>query len=111
MGKRKKEDDTFMREKTEEKQNSATITITVDGKGTAFPVKLKLQGNSLNKNIKKESFMQSIPSSLQNSTCSFIFITLVVHTTTSTISTISSFLCFSQFLPPYFTLIYSQNHP
>ena len=104
MGKRKKEDDTFMREKTEEKQNSATITITVDCKGTAFPVKLKLQGNSLNKNIKKESFMLS---SLQNSTCSFIFTTVVVHTTTSTISTNSPFLYFSQFLPPYFTLIYS----
>ena len=107
MGKRKKEDDTFMREKTEEKQNSATITITVDGKGTAFPVKLKLQGNSLKKNIKKESFMQSMLSSLQNSTCSFIFTTVVVHTTTSTISTNSPFLYFSQFLPPYFTLIYS----
>ena len=31
-------------EKIEEKQNRATIIIPVDGKGTAFPMKLKLQG-------------------------------------------------------------------
>ena len=30
--------------KTEEKQNRAIIMISVDGKGTVFPVKLKLQG-------------------------------------------------------------------
>ena len=37
MDKRKKEDDTFLRKnKTEEKHNSATIIISVDGKGTAF---------------------------------------------------------------------------
>ena len=46
MGRRKEEDDTFLRKKTEEKQNSATIMISVDGKGTVFPVKLKLQGES-----------------------------------------------------------------
>ena len=41
MGKRK-EDDTFLwKNKTEEKQNSATIMISVDGNGTIFPVKLK----------------------------------------------------------------------
>ena len=44
MSKRKKGDDTFLRKKTEEKQNSANIMISVDGKGTVFPVKLKLQG-------------------------------------------------------------------
>ena len=44
MVKRKKEDDTFLRKKAEEKQNSANIMISVDGKGTVFPVKLKLQG-------------------------------------------------------------------
>ena len=43
MVKRKK-DDTFLRKKTEEQQNRATIMISVDGKGTVFPVKLKLQG-------------------------------------------------------------------
>ena len=43
MIKRKKED-TFLRQKAEEKQNSANIMISVDGKGTVFPVKLKLQG-------------------------------------------------------------------
>ena len=32
--------------KAGEKQSSATIMISVDGKGTVFPVKLKLQGDS-----------------------------------------------------------------
>ena len=31
-------------EKKEQNLNSATIMISVDGKGTVFPVKLKLQG-------------------------------------------------------------------
>ena len=44
MVKRKKEDDTFLRKNAEEKQNSANIMISVDGKGTGFLVKLKLQG-------------------------------------------------------------------
>ena len=44
MIKRKEEHDTFLRKKAEEKQNSAKIMISVDGKGTVFPVKLKLQG-------------------------------------------------------------------
>ena len=35
----------FYGKKTEEKQNSADI-ISVDGKKTVFPVKLKLQGES-----------------------------------------------------------------
>ena len=30
------------KKKTEEKQKSATIMISADGKGTVFPVKLKL---------------------------------------------------------------------
>ena len=34
------------KKKTEEKQNSATMMISVDEKGTAFLVKLKLQGES-----------------------------------------------------------------
>ena len=45
MVKIKKKDDTFGRKKkkkTEEKQNSTTIMISADGKGTVFPVKLKL---------------------------------------------------------------------
>ena len=33
-------------EKTEKNQNGAIIMISVDGKGTDFPVKLKLQGES-----------------------------------------------------------------
>ena len=44
MGKRKKEDNTFLRKKTEEKQNSATIVFpSVERKETVFPVQLKLQ--------------------------------------------------------------------
>ena len=46
--------------------------------------------------------------SLQNDRCSFfyfIFKSLLVHTITLTISTRNLFPCFSQFLPPYFTLI------
>ena len=41
---KKEEDDTFLRKKAEEKQNSANVMLSVDGKGTVFPVKLKLQG-------------------------------------------------------------------
>ena len=40
--KRKIEHGTFLGKKTEEKENSASIMISVDGKGTVFPVKLKL---------------------------------------------------------------------
>ena len=49
MGKTKKESDTFLRKKAEEKQNSTTTVISVDGKGTVFPMKLKLQGKSFEK--------------------------------------------------------------
>ena len=41
---KEKEDDTFLRKKAEEKQNSANKMISVDGKRTVFPVKLKFQG-------------------------------------------------------------------
>ena len=44
--KRKKEMTPFYGKKTEEKQNSADIMISVDGKRTVFPVKLKLQEES-----------------------------------------------------------------
>ena len=47
MGKRKKKEDTLLRKKTEEKQNSATIMISPVWKGTTFSVKLKLQEKSL----------------------------------------------------------------
>ena len=47
MSKGKKEDDTFLRKKTEEKQNIATIMKSAYGEGTVFPMKLKLQGESL----------------------------------------------------------------
>ena len=49
----------FGGKKTDEKQNSATIMISVDGKGAVFPVNLKLQGNRLNKDIKKEIFLKN----------------------------------------------------
>ena len=49
--------------------------------------------------------------SLQGGRCSFLIMTLLVHTTTPSISTKSLFLYFSWFLPPYFTLTCSQNHP
>ena len=43
MGKRKEKDDTYLRKKAEEKQNSFMIMISVIGKGTVFLVKLKLK--------------------------------------------------------------------
>ena len=46
----------------------------------------------------------------EKSRSSFIFTTLIVHTTTSKISTKYPFLCFSKFSPPYSTLTYLQNH-
>ena len=54
MGKNKKEDvDTFLRKKREEKQDSATMIISVDEIGTAFPVKL-------NKDINKGNFKKDL---------------------------------------------------
>ena len=46
------EDDTLWRNKTEEKQSSVTIIISVDRKGTVFPVK--------NKYMKKENFKKDL---------------------------------------------------
>ena len=59
MVKEKKKMIPFGGKKTDEKQNSATIMISVDGKGAVFPVNLKLQGNRLNKDIKKEIFLKN----------------------------------------------------
>ena len=66
MGKRNKEDDTFPRKKQKKKQ-SVTIMASVDQKGPALPVKLKLEGKlklvwnwSLNKDIKKENFKKDL---------------------------------------------------
>ena len=33
--------------------------ISVDGKGAVFPVKLKLQGNRLKKDVKIETFLEN----------------------------------------------------
>ena len=41
-GQKTKKDDTFLSKKLEEKQNSATIMIFADGKGTVFPVKINM---------------------------------------------------------------------
>ena len=54
--------------------------------------------------------IQSMLNSLENGRCSFIFTSLVVHTT-PIISTKNAFLYFSQFSSPYSTLTCSQNHP
>ena len=54
--------------------------------------------------------IQSMLNSLENGRCSFIFTSLVVHTT-PIISTKNTFLYFSQFSSPYSTLTCSQNHP
>ena len=47
MSKRKKRRGYISGEKTEEKQNSVTIMMSVDEKGTVFPVRLKLEGESI----------------------------------------------------------------
>ena len=46
MDKRKKEDDEKQKKETEEKQNSVTIMMNLDEKGTVFLVRLKLEGES-----------------------------------------------------------------
>ena len=46
MGKKKKGDDSLLRKKKQKKSKTADIMISVDGKKTVFPVKLKLQGES-----------------------------------------------------------------
>ena len=63
MGKEKKKMIPFWEKKTDKKQSSAIIMISADGKGavkwSVFPVKLKLQVNRLNKDIKKENFLKN----------------------------------------------------
>ena len=49
--------------------------------------------------------------SLQNSTCSLIFRTLLVYRTTPTISTKNPFLHFIQLSPHYYLLTYLQYYP
>ena len=39
-------DGPFLRKKAKEKENSVTIMISIDGKGTVFPVNLKLEWES-----------------------------------------------------------------
>ena len=38
---------------------------SVDGKGTVFPMKLKLEGNHLKKDIKKENFEKDVMHSIE----------------------------------------------
>ena len=59
-GQNKKENDTFLKKEAKEKKNSATTMISVDGKGTVFPMKLELQGESFEKHIKKENFKKGL---------------------------------------------------
>ena len=58
MGKRKKENDTFYRKKAEEKQNSATIMISVDGRGTFFQCSWNYKENRLKKSILKKRVLK-----------------------------------------------------
>ena len=48
---------------------------------------------------------------LRNRRCSFVFTTLLVHTTTPIISTKNCFLYFSQLSAPCSTFTFWQNHP
>ena len=45
----------FWGKKTEEEQNSATIIISVDGKGTAFSNEVEITRAIISKNIKKRA--------------------------------------------------------
>ena len=56
MGTRKEKDDTYLRKKAEEKQNSVIIMISVLGKSTVFPVKLKLKEKSFRQRYWKSEF-------------------------------------------------------
>ena len=49
-------DDIFLRKKPKEKQNSATIIICVNGKGTVLQWSWNHKGNRLNKDINKKNF-------------------------------------------------------
>ena len=53
MSKRKKEDDSFLRKKNKKSQNIVIIMISVVGKGTLSPVKLKLEGEIFESRYKK----------------------------------------------------------
>ena len=44
MSKRKKKDDSFLRKQNKKNQNIVITMISVVGKGTLSPVKLKLEG-------------------------------------------------------------------
>ena len=59
MGKRKK-DNTFLRRKKEEKQNSATIMISAVGKGTVFFSEVEITRGRLIKILKKENFRKDL---------------------------------------------------
>ena len=59
MGKVKKENDTFLKKKAEEQQNSATTMISVERQGTIFPMKLKLHGESFEETYNKSKFQKT----------------------------------------------------
>ena len=67
---------------------------------------------SLTKRWRATQFsIQIVLNSLQNSTCSLIFRTLLVYRTTPTISTKNPFLHFIQLSPDYYLLTYLQYYP
>ena len=55
---KKTENDIFLGKKKQNKNNSATIMISVDGKGSVFPIKLKLQGTSFENILEKKEFQK-----------------------------------------------------
>ena len=60
MGKRKKENDTFLWKKAEKKKNIAITVIFLDGKGQFFQWSWNYKGNRLKKHLKKENFKKGL---------------------------------------------------
>ena len=56
---------TYLRKKIEEKQNSATLMISVDEKRTVFQWSWNYKGNRLNKHIKKDNFKKDLMNLIQ----------------------------------------------
>ena len=65
MGKTETEYDTFLRKKTEEKQNIATIMKSADGKGIFLAQKLKLQWESFEYTYLKREFKKDLMNSIE----------------------------------------------
>ena len=59
-GQEKKENDTVLKKKAEEKQNSATTMTSVDGKRTVFPKKVEITREIFLKSILKKSISKKV---------------------------------------------------